>query len=94
MLIVVTWAGGWRGEHLKWMGFTEEAEAFRERNKWGIKDAVRPGRWFKIVKFWIVNYLEPFKIAVGKYRVDANGNPIRWIPLPVKKKAAKQTVES
>jgi hypothetical protein len=89
MLVVVAWAGAWRGEHLKWMGFMDEAEAVKQQNKWGLKDAVSPRSWLRIAKALFLNYLEPFRIAVGKYREDASGNPIRWIPQPVKKQAAK-----
>lgn len=71
-LALVLMAGffGWWGAHLSWLGYKEDAKAFKNEAG-GIFGVFNLNSW----AFVFGNYIA---IIFGKFREDANGNPVRY----------------
>lgn len=78
-LLFYVWIGGWRGSHLKFLGFEEDAERMRQSHKIGFFSVMTPAGWLEIVVSMAVQVLECTKVIFGAYRTDVNGNPVRYL---------------
>lgn len=76
-LLFFTWIGGWRGSHLKFLGFTDDAERMRQAHKIGLS-IITPAGLVGLFVSMGVEILEFFKVMFGVYRTDANGHPVRY----------------
>jgi len=76
-LLFYAWIGGWRGSHLKHLGFVEDAERMRQSHKIGL-NIFTPVGWINIFISCCVQIIECTKVIFGGYRNDVNGNPVRY----------------
>lgn len=91
MLLVKCWIGGVNGSHLRWLGYNDKADEIKSKFGWkklfgasfNFLDIINPVGWIQgfIQIFLSVGYLciEMLSVALGKYRTDANGHPVRWL---------------
>ena len=80
VLFFLTWMGFGRGGHLKWLGFYEEAEAYKQRNKFSPLDLFTPSGWIRFMRITFSGAGETLAVLFGKYKYDAQGNPVRYFP--------------
>ncbi len=76
------WAGGWRGKHLEWLGYTDKAQQIKSMFgdlHWGFFAAIlNPVAWIKIIAGMGYQVIECMAVLFGKYRTDAQGHPVRY----------------
>lgn len=75
MLLFRTWIGATFGSHLKWLGYTDVAKEIKEEYGIGISMFLNP---WKFVSSCIYQCAECTAVMFGKYREDADGNPVRY----------------
>ena len=93
VLLFRTWCSMGNGSQLKWLGFDERAERYRQNYGMGwfefIKELMVSGMTFNVVNVFLLMFklifwftpifcIEFLSIAFGKYREDANGHPVRY----------------
>ena len=69
-LVLMSGFFGWWGAHLKWLGYNEEARAFKEQSG-GLFGMFNLSSCFFV-------WGDYMAIIFGKYREDAYGNPVRY----------------
>ncbi|MBQ9956133.1 MAG: hypothetical protein IJO99_01000 [Ruminococcus sp.] len=69
----IAWVLCWKGSHLKWLGFVEEGKAINEQYGLGAFFGIS-----SLISLLVYDIVEMTAITFGKYRVDADGLPVRW----------------
>lgn len=88
-LLFIAWVGCWRGSHLKWLGYTDEAQQVKEVHGSIFGAIFEPAKMLGTCGYICV---EMTKIMFGKYRTDAEGLPVRYFK-PASSKAVAVPAE-
>lgn len=78
LLLLNAYIGSWRGKHLKYLGFTQEAERVRNKYKIGMFGFLSFEGALTLIMAMGYHIFIVCKVLFGGFKNDAYGNPVRW----------------